>query len=199
MKDYYLQHQTRVKHLSKVYYERNRTRISQVRKEIYLKLRKEVLEMLGNKCAHCQEAETSILHIDHKYGDGYSERRIFGSLFRLRKVKEQSSLYQLLCPNCNWKKRHAKNEIKNPPSKNCIQLREEILGLLGNHCEKCSNSQKECWHIHHLEGRGTQDRKQSRTQEAYYLKVLTSIKTQEKKYSLLCANCHEKERLRLQC
>ena len=66
----------------------------------------EIHDLLGGKCKHCGEKDTRVLQIDHVYGDGAEERR--GGLSRMqlyRNVVNNTKRYQLLCANCNWKKR----------------------------------------------------------------------------------------------
>ena len=66
----------------------------------------QIHSLLGGKCKHCGEKDTRVLQIDHVYGDGAEERR--GGLSRMqlyRNVVNNTKRYQLLCANCNWKKR----------------------------------------------------------------------------------------------
>lgn len=53
------------------------------------------------------------LQIDHVFGGGVQERKKLGSKARYLKVlNDQSGVYQLLCANCNWIKRHVNDENK---------------------------------------------------------------------------------------
>jgi len=73
------------------------------------RLRREVLELLGNKCQQCGYSGLA-LQIDHVNNDGSSERKKFRSPnatflnYVLRKIKTGSGSknYQLLCANCNY-------------------------------------------------------------------------------------------------
>jgi hypothetical protein len=77
------------------------------------KRRKEILEILGNKCVRCGYAGIA-LQIDHVNGGGSKERIKDGSdkhyRLMLKRIQAGSKDYQLLCANCNWEKRHEKGE-----------------------------------------------------------------------------------------
>ena len=53
------------------------------------------------------------LQIDHVYGGGVKEVKELSYHTRLLKyLRDTSGMYQLLCANCNWIKRHKNNETK---------------------------------------------------------------------------------------
>lgn len=66
--------------------------------------------MMGNKCKKCGYSDKRALQIDHKFGGGRKERKNSGHSMKyyrkvLKKIKEGSKEYQLLCANCNVIKR----------------------------------------------------------------------------------------------
>jgi hypothetical protein len=77
--------------------------------------KKEVFDLLGNKCANpnclvpdgCKDVRC--LQIDHINGGGKKElestNRYSYYVMVQKKIKEGSKDYQLLCVNCNWIKR----------------------------------------------------------------------------------------------
>ena len=69
------------------------------------KLRAEVLQHYGGKCACCGETEPKFLALDHIAGDGKQHRKVRGSEFyrQVRNERFPVSL-QLLCHNCNLAK-----------------------------------------------------------------------------------------------
>ena len=79
--------------------------------------REKVLRVLGSKCARCGESDPRCLQIDHINGNGEKDRgskrgaryhkRVYWSILR------GSKDYQLLCANCNWKKKYDKQENPN--------------------------------------------------------------------------------------
>lgn len=80
------------------------------------KMRKAVLEVLGNKCAKCGFSDSRALQIDHINGGGSKERKTTGtgSAYFYKTVLEsfikKEQKYQLLCANCNWIKRYENKE-----------------------------------------------------------------------------------------
>jgi hypothetical protein len=92
-------------------------------KRVRIRKKKEIFELLGNKCANPNCAvvggmtDIRCLQIDHIHGGGNQEKRKNkgdrGSHHYydiLRKIKNGSKEYQLLCANCNWIKRIENNE-----------------------------------------------------------------------------------------
>lgn len=78
------------------------------------KNRLEVISVMGGKCARCFFSDWRALQIDHVHGDGALERRTMAFSFGANKryILEgfAAGRYQLLCANCQWIKRHEKNE-----------------------------------------------------------------------------------------
>ena len=80
----------------------------------------QIHSLLGGKCKHCGEKDSRVLQIDHVYGDGAQERREGLTRMQLyRNIEKRTKRYQLLCANCNWKKREKdskrnKKVVKDP-------------------------------------------------------------------------------------
>jgi len=71
----------------------------------YIHRRKQhIYKLLGNKCKKCKIRDSRVLQIDHVNSDGYLERHLSRSQLYAKVVKEPKR-YQLLCANCNWRKR----------------------------------------------------------------------------------------------
>lgn len=95
-----------------------RKKKNQPRPERYQKLRKEILNLLGNKCSKCNFSDFRALEIDHVRNNGSEERKnwnVFPFLCHvLKEVKKGSEDYQLLCANCNrikeWERREEKGK-----------------------------------------------------------------------------------------
>lgn len=67
------------------------------------------------KCVMCGEDDERCLQIDHVKGKGGLERKSLGGCRGVYKqIKDHPEDYQILCANCNWKKKYDNNE--NPKS-----------------------------------------------------------------------------------
>lgn len=93
-----------------------------------IKIRKEIIALLGGCCANPYEqhekpyTDVRCLQIDHIYGGGKTKKRgikfsqdLGSSYYKeiLAQLKAGSKDYQLLCANCNWIKRYENNEKGN--------------------------------------------------------------------------------------
>jgi hypothetical protein len=85
----------------------------------YARLRRDALRLLGGVCVRCRFSDPRALQVDHKAGGGTKEQReigVYGVLKRVITDPDRDSRYQLLCANCNWIKRHERNEWPRPRS-----------------------------------------------------------------------------------
>lgn len=74
------------------------------------RIKKKAIDSLGNKCVKCGESDWRCLQIDHINGKGNQERKTLGAYKMSNKVLKHPELYQILCANCNWKKRYENDE-----------------------------------------------------------------------------------------
>lgn len=77
------------------------------REEDSRRLKEEIIQHYGGKCACCGEPELVFLDIDHVRGGGKSHRKIVGfgnKFYRWLKKQGWPKGYQVLCRNCNWSK-----------------------------------------------------------------------------------------------
>jgi hypothetical protein len=69
------------------------------------RLRKEMIDAYGGKCACCGETEALFLELDHVNNDGAEDRKENGYgvklMCRLKKKGWPKDRYQILCSNCN--------------------------------------------------------------------------------------------------
>ena len=103
------------------YRSRNKERLNKIAREHVRRLRAEVLNLLGGKCANpnCRHlnrdgtlgcTDLRILHVDHKNGKGNKDRKVLWSQQIWKKVLKYPKKFQLLCPTCNWIKRMEEKE-----------------------------------------------------------------------------------------
>ena len=101
---------------------RDRGRLSQGRKQQIKdyrrrreqELRRQVLELLGDKCAACGFSDIRALEIDHIDGGGYRAKLHVSVLRRYKNILEaRGEGRQLLCANCNQIKKHVNKENRH--------------------------------------------------------------------------------------
>jgi len=112
---------------SKRYRAANRERARLAYKKYYRKLRQEILEVYGRKCALCKEREENQLTIDHLHNDGQAHRRHRGRNWYVDVRREgfPKHKYRILCRRCNiqqWRKSLGKKRQKTR-SKRILPLR----------------------------------------------------------------------------
>jgi len=81
----------------KKYYAKNKDKI----KAKYHKLRDDVYDKLGNKCACCGFSEKSCLQLDHINNDGAIHRKYTNTENQLKDMLNGFVQAQLLCGNCH--------------------------------------------------------------------------------------------------
>ena len=95
-----------VKHGRKNYYENHEAQLA-TKKRYRDKVRQEVLEAYGRKCACCGESEEMFLALDHVNGRDTTaprSRRAGTGLYKQARDAGFPASYQLLCHNCNCAK-----------------------------------------------------------------------------------------------
>lgn len=71
-----------------------------------------------------------------------------------------------------------------------VRERLEVLSALGGKCVRCGVDDWRVLQIDHVNGGGTQERRQAKSIARYYKDMLLS----PEKYQILCANCHQIKR-----
>lgn len=86
------------------YFKKNREKINQRNREDYQRIRKEVLEHYGNKCACCGECNAEFLALDHVEGGGNKHRKSIKCKSVTIWVYKNNypDGFRLLCHNCNF-------------------------------------------------------------------------------------------------
>jgi len=74
------------------------------------KIRKKVIEILGNKCVRCGINDIRVLQIDHIKPCGSKNRKNLHLIYKEILQNLNQKEYQLLCSNCNWIKKFENNE-----------------------------------------------------------------------------------------
>ena len=97
----------RRKETAKRYNKANRGVIYERHNEKYREVVTKLFNLLGNKCANCENTDKRVLQVDHINGDGAKHRKernyawwkIYADM--IKSVEAGENKYQLLCANCN--------------------------------------------------------------------------------------------------
>lgn len=92
-----------------------------------------------------------------------------------------------------WRKNN-KEKIKSYCRKyykiNGMSVKLEIIEMLGGKCVRCGYKDYRALQIDHIKSGGSKERKSYNNPILYYKMILESIKNNERKFQLLCANCN---------
>lgn len=100
-----------VRAYQRAYYQRKKDtelpRMREANLRAYHKMKREIVERLGDVCCACGHEDRRVLQVDHVNGGGGAERRDIGHSKSLRVIRDflresvKQSEYQLLCANCH--------------------------------------------------------------------------------------------------
>lgn len=117
---YYYEHKEQFKTYRRRYYLKRKEREKSYQQKYNQQMRIEVLGYYSNgtfKCANCGEADIIVLCIDHINGGGTQHRAEIGCwgshFYRWLKQQGFPKGYQVLCCNCNQRKRFQRKEYKD--------------------------------------------------------------------------------------
>lgn len=196
-KEYLIQYRLKNRTLLRVkrseYYER-------VQRGVLNTMKLQLMNILGSTtCVLCGYADIRCLQFDHIHGGGSTDYKTKGIgipfyKYYLEHRVEAKEKLQVLCANCNWKKRYDYEENRLRVGKKITQRlwnkkrRKELLELLGFQCVICRCIDVGCLHIDHKNGGGRKDTRRfggTHKQISYYL-----LNPQEAadKLQILCAN-----------
>ena len=105
---YYEEHKDEQRARSLAWYHQNTERAKARLRANHAAVRQQILDHYGAVCKMCGETDPVVLAIDHVEGRGTAHRRGVGSPSRVYRniIKEGfPSDYQILCHNCNWRKK----------------------------------------------------------------------------------------------
>lgn len=84
---------------------------NEYRRQWFVKLRYQILDALGGKCAQCGYSDYRALQIDHISGDSTEDKKKSGTSYYYNILKQlDTGKYQCLCANCNTIKRRENQE-----------------------------------------------------------------------------------------
>ena len=150
-------------------------------------------------CINCKESRYEGLTIDHIHGGGRKHAKEVGKLYRWLIKNKFPEGYQVLCMNCQIRKRRDNNEnhrsekyLNSPQYKCQRKLRYDVLSAYSKKptpiCKICNETELDVLELDHIDGGGDKDRQlHNRNLYTYLRKNNFSDKD---KYQVLCATCN---------
>lgn len=90
--------------------ERNPEKAKAAMKRYSNHSRERLFDAIGDRCTHCGITERCVLQLDHIHNNGYKDLKRFGNTssmynYYVKQPDEAKKTFQILCANCNWRKR----------------------------------------------------------------------------------------------
>lgn len=107
-KKYHEEHRESDNFKCREYYSVHKEDLQRKAREKRKRIREEVIQHYGGRCACCGESQFEFLTIDHIHGGGTKHRESLGgaNYFYNWLIKNNfPEGFQVLCMNCNWAKR----------------------------------------------------------------------------------------------
>lgn len=171
-------------------------------------IRLKVLNHYSNhnlKCKNCNEIHIEFLEIDHINGGGKKHKKslhLYGNaLYRWLVKNNYPDGYQVLCSNCNWKKRKSSmvgitgSDHQKSRYKRSLKLRNEIFShyttndIIKCSCNDCNVTDLNVLTIDHKNGNGSDHRKRVGYGDQVYKDI--KMNNYPAEYRILCRNCNQ--------
>lgn len=157
----------------------------------YLKIRMNVIALLGGKCSSCGETDWRVLEVNHIGGGGIEDRGKYGAnphpFYRAILSGERNTEgLNLLCANCNILHEYQRGK-RNKNGRGTL-LHNRVVNMLGGRCCKCRNNDLRVLVINHIKGGGCAELK--RHQPSVFYRMILNGKRITEDLNVLCANCN---------
>jgi len=194
---------------AKIWQQNNRDGHNQSQRESRHRLRNEVIDAYGGKCACCGETRKEFLSIDHKNGNGNKQKKEIGArtsqeFYCWLKENNYPDGFQVLCFNCNcgkgtysvcpydkdsFEEKFEAKLKKSYDARYAWALRMDIIKGYGGKCELCGEDNPHFLTIDHVNGGGSKEKKILGNSYALYRKLRDENYPRDN-YRLLCYNCN---------
>lgn len=208
-KEYYLENKNHIIEKVNQYISVNRNKHNQWTTQSKLNLKTKVFNHYCNneiKCENCEQLELELLTIDHIHGNGNQHRKEVGintgySTYSWLKKNNYPEGFQVLCWNCQYRKRAEEVANKNPTPKQIKQkiynqqLKLECLNNYGKICS-CGETDSIVLTLDHVNDDGFSHRKETNCRGLnFYLHLRKNNFPQNPPLQVLCLTCQYRKRI----
>jgi hypothetical protein len=185
-----------------IYNPKEKAKFSAQSRDKRINDRLEAIKFYGEKCECCGERRIELLTFDHIGHVGVKEDKKSSCRYYRNKIEAgyPNGKYRLLCWNCNATfgfygycphKTNGYSEVfLSESGKYSRKLKREMIDAYGGKCAICGESHFEFMTIDHINGRGTQHRKQIGCQNGTMNQWLKKQGWTKDEFRLLCFNCN---------
>ena len=202
--EYYLKNKDEITAKVNCYIKSNRVKHNQWGKVSRVRLKTEMFGYYCDgkiKCKHCGEDEIGLLTIDHVNGGGNKHRKENGingagyNFYCLLKRNNYPNGFQVLCWNCQFKKRLKEIAPANPTKRQMQKaayvrlVKNQCLEQYGGFCP-CGEQDKDVLTLDHVNDDGVDHRKQTGTRGFnFYIHLRKNNYPSSPPLQVLCLNC----------
>ena len=160
------------------------------------------------KCAYCLECEFDLLTIDHIHGQG-NEHRKFNNIqagcdtYRWLKRNGYPPGFQVLCYNCQFRKKHIDAKPANPTHRQIQRMnyyagiKKTCMEMYGGIC-RCGESDLMVLSLDHTNDDGAEHRRSlNKSGAAFYLHLRKNGFPNDPPLQVLCMSCQMRKRFGL--
>lgn len=160
------------------------------------------------KCVNCEKSDLELLTLDHISGGGNKHRQANkigagGDTYRFLKKNAYPPGFQVLCWNCQFKKKHQEIKPKNPTKQQLrrmnysLDVKKICMENYGKFCP-CGEQDIMVLTLDHVNDDGAKHRKElGKSGTGFYLHLRKNNFPQNPPLQVLCMNCQYIKRLNL--
>ncbi len=159
-------------------------------------------------CKNCSEKEIDILTVDHIDGNGNTHRKEIGldckggyNFYRWLKKNQYPEGFQILCYNCQFRKRMIEMKPENPTHLQLVRanyarkVKIQCLENYGGCVCQCGESDIEVLTLDHVENNGAEHRRETNARGySFYIMLRKNNFPNDYPLQTLCMNCQIKKR-----
>ncbi|RDJ35314.1 MAG: hypothetical protein DWQ19_10900 [Crenarchaeota archaeon] len=212
-REYRARHRDKIKKKKHLYYEQNKDHIkcktvryqkhNPDKVKAYSKTARENLKIeifnhycnCNIECKNCGQNQLHLLTVDHVNGGGSQHKRRIKNLYSWIKRNNFPEGFQVLCWNCQFRKKNEEAKPENPQPNQIKQaeyvknIKKEVLSHYGTTCS-CGESDDVVLTLDHINDNGAEHRKKlGRRGFNFYLWLRKNNFPNDPPLQVLCANC----------